>query len=169
MENPSNLLAASHVKDNGQWPRQGTRTLEMCNLVLKSIKLLLKIEVHYVLFWTTRQVFPERRELWSGIVCWRLVRKFSNSSEEHVQDCDSQNQQNHSIKYHSLLPSSSSWRRCERWCLGWLWWGPAVAQLAGHAVRALLPPEMFMILMSICKSTMMMTHYSQDLHDPLEH
>ena len=29
-------------------------------------------------------------------VCWRLVRKFSNSSEEHVQDCDSQNQQNHS-------------------------------------------------------------------------
>ena len=63
VENPSNLLAASHVKDNGQWPRQGTRTLEMCNLVLKSIKLLLKIEVHYVLFWTTRQVFPERREL----------------------------------------------------------------------------------------------------------
>ena len=73
------------------------------------------------------------------------------------------------IKYHSLLPSSSSWRRCECWCLGWLWWGPAVAQLAGHAVRALLPPEIFMILMSICKSTMMMTHYSQDLHDPFEH
>ena len=29
----------------------------------ESMKLLLKIEVHYVLFWTTRQVFPERREL----------------------------------------------------------------------------------------------------------
>ena len=101
MENPSNLLAASHVKDNGQWPRQGIRTLEKCNLVLKSVNLLLKIfsPQKCTMFcfgpagWFSLRGVNFDRVLF---VCWRLVRKFSNSSEEHVQDCDSQNQQNYS-------------------------------------------------------------------------
>ena len=35
--------------------------------------------------------------------------------------------------------------------------------MAGHAVRALLPPEIFMILMSICKSTMMIKHSTTEI------
>ena len=59
------LQFAGSLTCERQWTMAQTRHKDPGDVQFssESIKLLLKIEVHYVLFWTTRQVFPERREL----------------------------------------------------------------------------------------------------------